>query len=96
MNEMTTTTVPEVDVISQIVFSPDVALSQPAAEAILQLHFSKEAIDEIRQLREKNGEGALSTDEYRKLDSYRRVGQLLDMMHAQARHVLRNRSAKTP
>ena len=80
---------PEVDVISQIVFSPDAAISQPAAEAILQLRFSTAAIDDIRRLREKNTEGIISPDEYRKLDSYRRVGHLLDMMHAHARIVLR-------
>lgn len=88
-------TAPEIDVISQIVFSPDAALSQPAAEAILQLHFSPSAIDDIRQLRDKNSEGIISPDEYRKLDSYRRVGQLLDMMHAKARNVLRTNAANS-
>lgn len=85
---MNTASAPDVEVISQIVFSPDLRLSQTAAEAILQLHFSNAALEEISRLREKNGDGTLSSSEYQKLDSYRRAGHLLDLIRAQAQAVL--------
>lgn len=89
----TTTTSPDLEVISQLVLTPGETLSHASAEAILAWHFSDAAKQEMRELREKNSEDTITPAEYAKLDSYRRVGNLLDMTRAQAKLALRAESA---
>jgi hypothetical protein len=93
INLMNTTASADLEVISQLVLTPGETLSRASAEAILAWHFSDAAKQEMRELREKNGEGTITPAEYSKLDSYRRVGNLLDRMRAEAKLALRGEAA---
>ena len=95
MNQMSTSTSPDLDVISQLVLRPGATLSRASAEAILSWEFSDVAKKEMRELREKNSEDAISAEEYAKLDSYRRIADLLDMMRAQAKLALREQATNS-
>ena len=60
-------------------------LPAAAARAFLKLTFSTEDRERMHELVVKNQEGALSRVEQGELDSYRRVGRLLDLLAARAR-----------
>jgi hypothetical protein len=64
-------------------------LSPEAARSLLKLDFEEEDRTRMRELAAKNRSGALTAAEEAELDSYCRVGALLDLMHAKARRTLR-------
>jgi hypothetical protein len=70
-------------------------LPPAAAEAFLKLGFTDPDRERMHELVVKNQQGALSEAEQHELDSYRRVGRLLDLLGARARRSLakRGRSA---
>ena len=76
------------------VLEPDKAnLSPAAARAILALGFSEADKARMRQLSAKAREGTLSPEEQADIDSYERVGHLLNIMKSKARRSLRRRGA---
>jgi hypothetical protein len=85
---MSTTLSFDGEVISHLELRPDA--SRASGPVILSWHFSDAARQEMRELREKNSEDLITPEEYAKLDSYRRVTQLLDMMQAKARQALQS------
>jgi len=60
-------------------------LPAAAARALLKLTFTTEDRERMHELVVKNQDGALSRAEQRELDSYRRVGRLIDLLGARAR-----------
>lgn len=60
-------------------------MSPEFARSIVDLRFTDKANERIRELLEKNNQGAINKDERAELDKYLRVGQFLDLMQAKAR-----------
>jgi hypothetical protein len=64
-------------------------LPPAAARALLALDFTPADRERMHQLAVKNQAGRLTAAERRLLDSYRRVGWLLDLLSSKARQSLR-------
>jgi hypothetical protein len=64
-------------------------LTRSAARALLALDFMPADRERMHQLAVKNQSGRLTAGERRALDSYRRVGWLLDLLSSKARRSLR-------
>ena len=80
----TTDTVTEAEVLSQLVTDGQPGLSPEAARAILGLRSNPAAIARMHELGEKARQGTLSEREQHELDAYLRVGNLLNILQAQA------------
>jgi hypothetical protein len=68
-------------------------LSPTAARALLKVGFDERDARRITELAAKARAGKLSTVEEQEADAYERLGCLLDVMHSQARRVLKRRRA---
>jgi len=68
-------------------------LSPTAARALLKVGFNERDAQRIAELAAKARAGQLNADEEREADAYERFGCLLDVMHSQARRVLKRRKA---
>jgi hypothetical protein len=69
-------------------------LSPDAARSILRIEFSEIDKARMHELAQRAQEGTLSESEQVEIDSFCRVGRLLDLMHSKARRSLK-RSART-
>ena len=88
----TSSAITEADIL-QDVFSPDEGdFSAEAARALLNLRFSDQMKNRIRQLLAANNREEISDLEKGDLDKFFRVGQLLDLLQAKARISLNNRN----
>jgi hypothetical protein len=67
-------------------------LTRPLARHLLKLSFPPEDEDRMRELAEKNREGAITPAELAVLDEYVRVGTVLSILQSRARKLL-NRPA---
>jgi hypothetical protein len=76
------------------VIRPDGDLSPTAARAILKLGFAPDDRQRMHDLVSKNQDDSLTAAETRELESYRRVGRLLDLLAARARRSLSRRVRK--
>jgi hypothetical protein len=63
-------------------------LPPAAAKALLKLGFTEQDRDRMHELAVKNQDGNLTEAERRELESYCRVGRLLDLLAARARSAL--------
>lgn len=66
-------------------------LTPAAAEALLRLSFDETDQARMHTLAELNREGRLTDGEQAELESYRRIGLQLDLLHAKARLVINGR-----
>lgn len=64
-------------------------LSAEAAKSLLRLRFDPRDLDRMHALVTKNQDGRLTAAEQAEMESYRRVGFLLDLMHSKARRSLK-------
>jgi hypothetical protein len=78
----------DADLLTDVVGQDNAALSREAAESVLRWRFSQNASTRMHELAEKNRRDVLTPDERSQLESFLRVGQLLNLMHAKARRVL--------
>jgi hypothetical protein len=67
----------------------DHGLSPVAARALLKVRFSPQVIEEMNALASKARRGTLTPQEQVDLDTYERLGCLLDILHSQARMALK-------
>jgi hypothetical protein len=67
------------------------ALSPSSARALLKLGFSEADRARMDDLSQKARDGSLSPGEQADLDTYERLGCLLDIVHAQARQALKKK-----
>jgi hypothetical protein len=68
-------------------------LSPTAARALLKVGFDERDAKQLAELAAKARAGQLTKDEEREADAYERLGCLLDVIHSQARRVLKRRKA---
>lgn len=78
----------EAAILARVIQAEQADLSPGAAKALLKLAFTPRDRDRMHELAMKNQDGALTEAEQRELDSYRRVGRLLDLLAARARRSL--------
>lgn len=83
-----TSAVGEAAIFSRLLRPEKEDLSPDAARSILKLDFDDSDRARMRELAAKGRSGALSEAEEAELDSYCRVGRLLDLMHSKARRSL--------
>ncbi|MGH7200240.1 MAG: hypothetical protein ACREJB_06520 [Planctomycetaceae bacterium] len=81
-------TITEADILDQIIAPDQPGPSPEFARAILELRFSDAATRKIRELLDRNHQGAITETERAELERYLRVGQFLDLMQAKARLTL--------
>ena len=79
----------EGDILERIIATRNGSLSPEAARSLLELQFPASDSVRIRALLRKNNSGRISAQERIVLEKYLRVGQLLDLLHANARASLR-------
>ena len=66
-------------------------LTPTAARALLKLQFSEDDRQHMNVLAAKARAGTMSPVEQRKIDTYERLGCLLDILHSHARQALKRR-----
>ena len=75
----------EVAILSRVIEPDKPTLSPAAARSLLELEFTLQDKARMHALLDKNQEGRLTKHERQELDSYRRVGRLIDLLSAKAR-----------
>lgn len=70
----------------------DETISPTAARALLKMKFSVPDLERMQGLAAKARRGALSETEAIEIDTFERLGCLLDILHSKARRVLNRRS----
>lgn len=63
-------------------------MSRESAETILKWRFPQAAHDEMRELLHKNSDDTITPAEREALERYRRIGQFVNILQAQARLAL--------
>jgi hypothetical protein len=81
----------EAAILTRVVQPNHHDLSPAAARALLKLDFTDSDRQRMHELAVKNQAGALLGAEEHELDSYLRVGRLLDLLGAKARLSLKKR-----
>lgn len=75
----------EVAILSRLIRPERSDLNPEAARSILKLGFSDQDHARMHDLTVKSQQGVLGDAEQESLENYRRVGRLLELMHAKAR-----------
>jgi hypothetical protein len=88
----TAPTLSEADILQQVITGRNGGFAPETARELLKLSFDRSTLSRIRRLLNKNNRGTIQTDERATLDKYLRVGQLIDLLHAQARLSLKHRA----
>ncbi len=84
----------EATIFSRILRPESDDLSPEAARSFLKLDFDDADRARMSELAAKNRSGTLDPAEGTELESYCRVGRLLDLMHSKARRSLKKAGAK--
>ncbi len=79
-----TSSLSEADILADVIVPHQGNMPPEAARLILDWKFSDDASERMRTLLEKNNRGLLADMELAELDKYRRVGMLVDLLHAKA------------
>ena len=82
-------------ILSRIIQPDRGDLTLAAARALLKLSFTAEDRERMHELVVKNQDGTLTKGEKNDLDSFVRVGRLLDLLAAKARLTLKKQSENT-
>jgi len=85
----TPSTPTEADILEKVVAPTAAGLSPDTARELLKFRFDRQTAANIRRLLQKNNRGTITAEERVLLEKFLRVGQLLDLLHAKARVVLR-------
>lgn len=83
----------EAAILSRLIRPERADLSPEAARSILKLDFDDQDRARMHELAAKAQAGTLTGAEEAELESYRRVGRLLDMMRSKARRSLKDSSS---
>jgi hypothetical protein len=74
----------EAAILSRVIEPDKATLSPAAARSLLELEFTREDQERMHQLLDKNQQGRLTKQEQQELDTYRRIGRLIDLLCAKA------------
>ena len=89
MTTITATPDSEVAILSRVIQPGNGSLSATVARAWLKLEFSDSDQSRMRELIRKTQDGTLTARDQADLETYRRVGRFLDMVHSKARTSLK-------
>lgn len=84
------------DILTEVVDPDRPTLSPAVSRELLGLRFNEQATGRIRDLLQKNNAGTITPPEKLTLENYLRVGELLDLLQAKARHTLRQSDIAGP
>lgn len=73
------------EILSDVIRCGTPDFDEDAARAVLCLGFSDSQKCQMLELADKNNRGELSPEEREQMESYRRVGNFLALLHARAR-----------
>lgn len=82
----------EAAILSRLIHPERGDLPQEAASALLRFDFEQGDLDRLHELVTKNQEDSLTPAERQDLESYLRMSAIVDLMHAKARHSLKQKS----
>lgn len=77
-------------ILSRVIRGSRLKLTPQAARVLLDLRFTESDRKKMHELAVKNQRGRLSREEVQMLDSYIRVGRLLDLLSAKAARCIRS------
>jgi hypothetical protein len=80
----------EAAILSRVIQRSKLTLSPEAVRVLLDLGFPEGDRKKMHDLAAKNQQGRLSQEEERELDSYVRIGRLLDLLSAKAAKSLKS------
>ena len=83
------TIISEADILADVIRPDGPGLSPDAAHGILQWKFSDAATARMTELADHNNKGTITDAERDELEKYLRVGNLINLMQAQARFALK-------
>ncbi len=83
----------EATILQRLVDPRRCGWSEQAAQAVLKLCFPREDLDRASELADRANQGTLSAEEEREMESYLRLGSLMDLMQSKARLYLRELKA---
>jgi len=78
----------ESDIFTRLIHPDDGNLPQDVSRLLLDLNFSPDDMARMNELAEKNRLGILSATEQQEMETYLRVGNFLNLLHAKARQSL--------
>jgi hypothetical protein len=84
-------TTSEIEIFARLIKMDRGDMGRELAHYVLTLGFDEEDQALMRELAERNQEGALSPEDREKLQGYVKVGHLLALLHSKARRSLRAR-----
>lgn len=79
----------EIAILARLLRADEGTMRRDLARYILTLGFDEEDQGRMRDLAERNQEGALSSEEQEELRSYVKAGHLLALLHSKARRSLK-------
>lgn len=89
MTQNALATITDSDLLARVIVPDEPSLSEHAARSLLALHFPPEDVERMNELAEKNRLGSLTQAEQVEMDTYTRVGSLVNLLKAKARKSLR-------
>jgi hypothetical protein len=88
-----TTVLGDIEILSDVINRGTPDFDSDAARAMLSLEFSESQRRQMLELADKSNRGELSPTEQEQIESYRRVGNFLALLHARARLSLQRLSS---
>jgi hypothetical protein len=92
---MATAQISEAEILVEAIAPRRGNMSTAVAESVLKWKLSARALQRMKTLLNRNASGKLTTTESAELDGFRRVGLLLDLVHAKAQLSLQRSRATT-
>jgi hypothetical protein len=84
----------DADNLVHVVAPTEPTLPEASARSLLELRFDDKAVQRMNELAEKCGSSQLTDAERNELESFQRVGHLLNLLQAKARLSLAQRTGK--
>jgi len=89
-------TLPSPNILTEILEPEGPVASPQFAQELLSLHLKEEAKARIRELLQKKNAGTIAPAEQSLLEEYLVAGEILDLLHANARRTLRESGSRGP
>jgi hypothetical protein len=88
----TVTPITDADILVHVVAPAEPTLPEASARSLLELRFDDQAVARMNELAEKNCVNSITDAERQELESFQRVGHLLNLLQAKARLSLSDKS----
>lgn len=80
----------EMTILTRVIAPSDGSLNDEVATSLLALRFPESDVERMNELAEKNRQNEVSDEEREEMESYSRVGNLLNLLQSKARQSLRH------